>query len=162
MAQREEAWISTALLQVAEATGRSNNLDEVLSTVARITPMLVGVEWCAVFLHENDKFRIVEIEGVSEKIATAFKGYTFKKGDWEPLDRLRQDGQPVTIRPDMPQPLNAPMRIVGVEIAVLLPLYAKGEVMGALLIGQRDGVETAQQSQNRAGERYCESSGACH
>ncbi len=56
MAQREEAWISTALLQVAEATGRANNLDEVLSTVARITPLLVGVEWCAVFLHENDKF----------------------------------------------------------------------------------------------------------
>jgi len=141
MAQREEAWVSTALLQVAEATGRSTNLDDVLSTVARITPMLVGVEWCAVFLYENGCFRIVEIEGVSQKIAAAFKGFIFRTGDWEPLERLRQTGQPVMLDGTTPQPISAPMHITGVESAVLLPLYAKGEVMGALLIGQQDGAD---------------------
>src|SRR5206468_3404082 len=75
MAQKEEAWISTALLQVAEATGRSTNLDEVLGTVARITPLLVGVEWCAVFLANNQTFRIVEIEGVEPEIVSALKGF---------------------------------------------------------------------------------------
>ncbi len=141
MAQAEEAWVSNALLQVAEATGRAENLDAVLATVARITPMLTGVEWCAVFLHEKDRFRIVEIEGVTERILNAFKGYIFRKGDWIPLDQLQESGQPVTIRADTPQPANAPMRITNFGEAVLLPLYAKGEVMGALLIGQRDGVE---------------------
>lgn len=141
MAQREEAWVSTALLQVAEATGRATNLDEVLSTVARITPMLVGVEWCAVFLCEGDTFRIVEIEGTNNRVASAFLGHVFHKGEWEALDQLRQDGRPVMLTAESPQPINAPMRIEGVNQAVLLPLYAKGEVMGAMLIGQRDGVE---------------------
>ncbi len=141
MAQREEAWVSTALLQVAEATGRSTNLDEVLSTVARITPMLVGVEWCAVFLCEGDNFRIVEIEGANARITTAFTGHVFHKGEWDALEQLRQDGRPVMLTAESPQPINAPMRVVGVNQAVLLPLYAKGEVMGAMLIGQRDGVE---------------------
>jgi serine phosphatase RsbU (regulator of sigma subunit) len=83
----------------------------------------------------------VEIEGVAERIVNAFKGFIFQSGDWIPLDQLKASGQPVTIHPDTPQPVNAPMRITDFGEAVLLPLFAKGEVMGALLIGQRDGVE---------------------
>ena len=93
MAQREQAWIATALLQVAEATGRATNLDEVLGTVARITPMLVGVEWCAVFLNENKIFRVVEIEGAPSE-TSALIGHTFKPGEWQQLDVLIASGQP--------------------------------------------------------------------
>ena len=49
-AEREQAWISTALLQVAEATGHATSLEEVLDTVVRITPLLSGVERCGVML----------------------------------------------------------------------------------------------------------------
>ena len=46
-AAHEQAWISTVLLQVSEATQNLTNLNELLSTVVRITPMLVGVKACA-------------------------------------------------------------------------------------------------------------------
>jgi sigma-B regulation protein RsbU (phosphoserine phosphatase) len=140
-AQREEAWVSSALLQVAEATGHAANLDEVLSTVAQITPLLVGVEWCAVFLADSATFRVVEIEGVSPEIADKFKGYIFYDTDWPPLSTLRQTGKPVLIGPDTPQPIHQPMPLPKIRQAVLLPLYAKGGVTGALMLGQRDGTE---------------------
>jgi GAF domain-containing protein len=37
-AEREQAWISTALLQVAEATGRATSLEEILDTVCALRP----------------------------------------------------------------------------------------------------------------------------
>jgi serine phosphatase RsbU (regulator of sigma subunit) len=141
MAQREEAWVSNALLRVAEATGRATSLDEVLSTVAHITPELAGVEWCAVFLYENNQFRIVEIEGVEDDLAKSFHGHIFHDGDWALLTQLRISGQPIMIDRNTPAPTNMPTVIRDIGQAVLLPLYAKGEVMGALLIGQRTGVE---------------------
>src|SRR5260221_946554 len=141
MVQKEEAGVSTALLQVAEATGRSTNLDDFLATVARITPMLVGVEWCAVFLAKGDTFRVVEVEGVDSNISRALKGFVFKDTDWEPFRQLRQQGTPIVIERDTPRPQNVPVRLPRIEHAVLLPLYAKGEIMGAMFIGQRDGVE---------------------
>jgi len=140
-AQKEEAWISTALLQVAEATGQSTSLDEVLSTVARITPLLVGVEWCAVFLADSKSFRIVEIEGIEPEVRNALKGHVLRDSDWQPFISLRQHGKPVVIGRMTPTPQNVPVRLPSVSQAVLLPLYAKGEVMGAMLIGQRDSDE---------------------
>jgi GAF domain-containing protein len=142
MAQREQAWVSNALLQVAESTSRATSLDEVLSTVARITPGLAGVEWCAVFLDEDGVFRVVEIEGVrSAEVMQAFKGYTIHPTEWSPLVSLRDTGRPVLLDIDSPQPKNAPFHLNNISHAVLLPLYAKGELMGAMLIGQQDGTE---------------------
>src|SRR5260221_7755067 len=137
MAQKEEAWVSSALLQVAEATGRSTNLDDVLSTVARITPLLAGVEWCAVFLAAKGTFRIVENEGVDAQLSAPLKGYSFKDSDWEPFVKLRQEGRPVIIDPNTPAPVITPVQLPVINHAVLLPLYAKGMVMGAMLIGQQ-------------------------
>ncbi len=139
--QKEEAWVSTALLQVAEATGRSTNLDEVLATVARITPLLVGVEWCAVFLADSATFRLVEMEGVDPEMVKVLRGHVFYDMDWPPFVSLRTQGEPITIGSETPPPANLPINLPPVNQAVLLPLYAKGDVMGALLIGQRGDAE---------------------
>ncbi|HLY29207.1 MAG TPA: GAF domain-containing protein, partial [Aggregatilineales bacterium] len=141
MAQKEEAWISTALLQVAEATGRATNLDDVLRTVARITPLLVGVQWCAVFLANSDSFRVVEVEGADPELAEQLRGYTIKDADWEPLAHLRHAAKPVVIGSDTPRPANMNIQGPRIQQGVLLPLIAKGEVMGAMLIGQQGNVE---------------------
>lgn len=140
-AQKEEAWVSTALLQVAEATAQSTNLDEVLATVARITPLLVGVEWCSVFLADSATFRVVEIEGMEPEIVNALKGFVFYDTDWEPFARLRAEGKPIIITEETPSPTNLPVQLPRNRQAVLLPLFAKGDVMGALLIGQRTDAE---------------------
>ena len=52
-AAHDQAWISTVLLQVAEATQTLSSLDELLDTMARITPTLIGVNACVIFLWEN-------------------------------------------------------------------------------------------------------------
>ncbi len=141
MAQREEAWVSNALLQVAEATARATNLDEVLSTVARITPLLVGVEWSAVVLADDaNTFRIVEIAGPSAEVTGALTGLTLTPQSWPLLAQIKQDGQPVLIDSNTVQPANMPID-VNIGQGVILPLFAKGEVMGLLLIGQQDDSE---------------------
>lgn len=137
MAQKEEAWISTALLQVAEATGQATSPDEVLETVARITPLLAGVEWCAVFLSEDKHYRMVEVSGVSQKFIDAFEGFRIDPAHWEPLRDLIATGRPVILDATAPMPAGLPIEIEVVQ-AVLLPLFAKGMVIGTLLIGQRE------------------------
>src|SRR5260221_12165190 len=97
MAQKEEAWVSSALLQVAEATGRSTNLDDVLSTGARITPLLVGVEWCSVLLATNDTFRVVEIEGANAEATARLKVFIFKDSDGGPVGALRRERKAIII-----------------------------------------------------------------
>lgn len=141
MAQREEAWISTALLQVAEATARATTLDEVLSTVARISPLLVGVQWSAVLLADDSStFRVVEIAGIDAEMASALIGYTLTPVSWPLLAQIKQDGQPILINGGTPKPTDLPVDL-NIGQGLMLPLFAKGEVMGLLLIGQRGGSE---------------------
>lgn len=53
----EEAWMLTALLQVTEAisspTPNQDSLDDMLGRVARIVPLLAGVDVCSVWLQRN-------------------------------------------------------------------------------------------------------------
>jgi sigma-B regulation protein RsbU (phosphoserine phosphatase) len=141
MAQREEAWISTALLQVAEATARETTLDEVLHTVAQITPLLVGVEWSAVLLAEDDDtFRVVEIAGTDPDIGRALTGFTITPLTWPPLIQLKDERVPVLLDGSTPQPSDMPVEM-NIGSGVMLPLLAKGEISGLLLIGQQDDTE---------------------
>ncbi len=138
MAQREEAWISTALLQVAEATARASDLDEVLRTVAHITPLLVGVEWSAVLLAEEpDSFRVVEIAGADPEISNALLNYKLTPQTWPLLSQVRQNGHPLLIDSSTPPPTDLPTDF-NIGQGVILPLFAKGEINGLLLIGTRD------------------------
>ncbi|GAB4570447.1 MAG: hypothetical protein Kow0077_04580 [Anaerolineae bacterium] len=141
MAQREEAWVSTALLQVAEATARAETLDEVLRTVARITPLLVGVEWCGVLLAEQSQFRIVEVEGIPPELDRLYVGHTFQPHRWPPLQQLLETHRPVILdQHEIPLPSSADpgtASLPRIEQGIMLPLYVKGEIVGAMLIGQQ-------------------------
>ena len=55
IAQREEAWVNLALLQVAEAIGPLTDLDEISSVVARLAALFVGVDLCAMFLADKER-----------------------------------------------------------------------------------------------------------
>ena len=56
---QEQAYASAALLQVAQAVVSLNDLDEILGTIIRIMPILVGVERAA--LYQWDAERISSI-----------------------------------------------------------------------------------------------------
>ena len=68
---QEQAWISTILLQVAQATQSLTSLDELVGTIVRLTPMVVGIKGCALFLREpnSNRFTLFDLYGfeVNEK-----------------------------------------------------------------------------------------------
>ena len=66
--QEEEAYISVALLQVAQAIVSLNQLDEILGAIVRITPILVGVKRCIIYLFDetNMVFHPIQYFGFSK------------------------------------------------------------------------------------------------
>ena len=72
--QEEEAYISVALLQVAQAIVSLNKLDEILGTIVRITPILVGVKRCIIFLWDETELEF-----------TQSQYFGFSKSDLEPI-----------------------------------------------------------------------------
>lgn len=138
MAQKEEAWISTALLQVAEATGQAVSTEEVLKTVAKITPLLAGVEWCAVMLRDQEAFRVVEVSGIEQILVNRLIGVEAVIDQWPPLTELVTRGAPIIVSHEDIPASQLPLEVDFLQ-AVLLPLLAQGEVFGVLMIGQRMG-----------------------
>ena len=135
-AQREQAWVSTALLQVAEATARESELSEVLATVARLTLMLVGVDRCAVLLAEDDLFVLSAYERTDDEPVESLLR-SLRPGDWPRLVEMAAAQSPVVIAPDEPMP--EALRDLFEGVVILLPLLAKGKVEGALVVGQTPG-----------------------
>lgn len=140
-AQREQAWISAALLQVAEATARATELEEVLDTVARLTPLLVGVDRCAVFLREEGQFNLKAQAGAGEEITLADWANRLPQGlhptSCPRFGELLQTLEPVVL--DVEDTLPEALRAVFNGVVILLPLLAKGAVEGILLVGQAPG-----------------------
>jgi serine phosphatase RsbU (regulator of sigma subunit)/anti-sigma regulatory factor (Ser/Thr protein kinase) len=53
--QREEAYVSVALLQVAQAIVSLNDLNDILETITRIIPILAGVRRSGIFLYDEQR-----------------------------------------------------------------------------------------------------------
>jgi sigma-B regulation protein RsbU (phosphoserine phosphatase) len=144
-AQREQAWISTALLQVAEATARAAELDDVLATVARLTPMLVGVDRCAILLNAGDRWRMAAYsaggDGARDNETVAGIAARFPDGlalaGWGRFADLLARPDPLVLEPEDELPEG--LRELFIGVVILLPLLAKGEVEGVLMVGQAPG-----------------------
>jgi serine phosphatase RsbU (regulator of sigma subunit) len=95
-AAQEQAYASAALLQVAQAAANSKSLDETIGSVVRITPILVGVKACAIFLWEAGYFRPAQAYGLSEAAQAALLGRDFLPGDFPFLEAVRQ-GERMTV-----------------------------------------------------------------
>jgi phosphoserine phosphatase RsbU/P len=136
-AEREQAWVSTALLRVAEATTRASGVDEVLSTVVRITPMLSGVDRCAVLLWDSTQnaFRAAHEYGLDREQSRLFADLLIPPGEWDPLDELRELQVPIRVA----SPERQAQIVFGPGCLLALPLISRGQVAGAMLVGTQDG-----------------------
>ena len=132
-AEREQAWISTALLQVAEATGHATSLEEVLDTVVRITPLLSGVERCGVMLADGQPghFRMQAAFGV--EALDDFYALRLKPGDSLMLDQIFQTYKPMMRPSDGAR--DVLFKFMGPGDVLGLPLLAHGELNGVMWIG---------------------------
>jgi len=129
---QEQAYISTVLLEVAEATQSLTRLEDVLDTVVRLMPMLVGVERCAVFLWEEDCDAFVAREscGLSDKGGSLVGGVRMRPSEMPAFEELRRTREPVSLE-------RAPPGLEGFDSPLLMPLVAHGEVQGAMLVDYR-------------------------
>ncbi len=137
-AQKQQAWLSTALLQIADATSRLSDMDAVLTTVVRLTPLLVGVDRCAILLWDEDAetFFPAQTHGLNMELRAAFDRTLFPTGTVPALDVLRYDRTPLLINMDrdgllIPRPLR---ETYDIREMALLPLMAQGEFLGAMLV----------------------------
>ncbi len=131
-----QAWLSTILLQVAEASQSVNSIDELLSSMVRLTRLLVGIKKCAMFLWD---------EGRSAFILTAWYGLerkperTFFHEDEVPaFARLRATRNTLVIE-DAAAELNLPTAALsGTQgTLVMLPLQARDALLGAFLVAHQ-------------------------
>lgn len=90
---QEQAYASAALLQVAQAVVSLNDLDEILGTIVRILPILVGVERVALYQwnNENESFLPAQQYGLDEKDEEAFWSRPFTQGEFAFLDLCRDE-----------------------------------------------------------------------
>src|SRR5688572_1091918 len=93
-AAQEQAYASAALLQVAQAVVSLNDVDEILGTIIRILPILVGVERAALYQWDSEKdvFRPSQQYGLSEEDEQAFWSRSFAPGEFAFLDSCRGSG----------------------------------------------------------------------
>jgi len=141
-AAHEQAWISTVLLQVAEATQSFTSLNDLLDTVVRITPMLVGVGACLLYILDDDNtFVPAAASGLGSEQRAEFERWRFAPGDTPALDRLIVDRHPVILSnfEDDQRLLNilsAPSSNTTeeVDLLVLVPLLARDELLGVILV----------------------------
>ena len=141
-AAQEQAWVSTAMLQVAEATQSLTSLHQVLQAVVRLAPMLVGADRCAILLWDERAGGFVPgaAYGLDPAQQAAFDRWRVAPGDVPAFDLLRLDKAPIAIQDVATDPRLAGSGVpaFGFGALLLLPLLARGKVVGAMLFDCRN------------------------
>lgn len=137
----EQVWVSTVLLQVADATQSIEDLNELLSTVVSITPMLVGVKACAVYLaNQEGLFFPAAVSGIQPESQAEFERSRFNVRDLPALEHLWHERRPTILNRQGEDLRLAALFPPGVargeifDLLVLVPLLAHTEILGALLV----------------------------
>ncbi len=142
-ARQEEAYVSAALLQVAQAVVSLNELDAILGAIVRITPMLVGVEWCTILLWSDEE----QVFETMQAYGGPPSGHIFALGEFPLLDGVREGNQLIVLHgleeiqllvPEQWLAELSEQRMDGVGVLVGAPLSVKGNVLGVMLIGEMD------------------------
>jgi serine phosphatase RsbU (regulator of sigma subunit)/putative methionine-R-sulfoxide reductase with GAF domain/anti-sigma regulatory factor (Ser/Thr protein kinase) len=149
---QEQAYASAALLQVAQAVVSLSDIDEILGTIVRIMPILVGVERTAIYSWDESAglLRPAQEYGIPDELhATLWK--TFEAGEFPLLTEAIQQGQMVmcqdarlgpeswlTVCPCSNEELQA-VTYSDDRLLVALPLMLKGETYGVLLVEEAIG-----------------------
>ena len=169
--QQEEAYISVALLQVAQAIVSLNQLDEILGSIVRITPILVGVKRCIIYLWDSkdQAFHQSESYGFSKNDLSAL-GQVFKANEFPFIEAILQSNQIIyhpMIHPglqvtwneiapgdyqvveriisdseeDVSIRLDDKSLLIRERLLIGFPLSVKGDMLGVMLIEEEDPIK---------------------
>lgn len=150
---QEQAYASAALLQVAQAVVSLNDLDEILASVTRIMPILVGVKRVALYRWDAERmsFTVSHAYGFSEKEEVIMTEKEFHAGMFPFLDAAREQNLLIThplkpnampkswlrIKPEVHAKREA--HVFNAErLLMALPLSIKNDLFGVLLIEEAE------------------------
>jgi serine phosphatase RsbU (regulator of sigma subunit)/putative methionine-R-sulfoxide reductase with GAF domain len=137
-AERQQAWLSTALLQVADSMSHLTDLDEVLRTIVRLTPILAGVDRCAILLWDEDLeiFAPAQSHGLTPDLRATFETLTFLPEKIPALDLVRWGKAPVLVRSSDEPALIPPQMAETLDIQemLMIPLLTQGELLGVMFV----------------------------
>ncbi len=136
--REEETWVSTVLLQVAEAVGEQTTVEETIGSVVRIVPLLVGVSRCTIFLLDRATGEFCTEEGYSTARGTApgLDGLCLRPSDVPLLARIMASKAAVVV-PDEEIETWIPADLVrsfGIRHLAAFPLVARGEIRGCMAV----------------------------
>ena len=136
-AQQEEAWVNTVLFQVAAAVNSLIDLNEILDTIARLVPMLVGVESCIILIWDEarEQFRPGPSFGINEMGRGLLETLALDQSEFDDItpklaDKLSPTGTYYVIQ--LPSWLE---KVLSTERAFAFPLNARGQLVGAMVVG---------------------------
>lgn len=151
---QEQAYASAALLQVAQAVVSLSDLDEILTTIVRIMPILVGVDSSLLYLWESAKASLVPYEeyGLTEDEEVEFWENDFMAGESRLLDAVRSENRLIAIPVDPEDTIQdwMKMRLLSEEqenealgsnqqLLLAVPLLIKNDLFGILVVIEAPG-----------------------
>ena len=155
---QEQAYASAALLQVAQAVANSNNLDETIGSIVRITPILVGVKACALYLLEEEHFHPTQSYGFSDEAQALLWNRDFTPGDFPLLDAVCEGAQMVVgllppeisdswLDPELARTEQETFYALQTADHLLIgfPLMIKNDLFGVLLVEEDSGARRFRQ-----------------
>ncbi|MCE9644862.1 MAG: GAF domain-containing protein [Chloroflexi bacterium] len=148
---QEQAYASAALLQVAQAVVSLNDLDEILGSITRILPILVGVHRVALYRWDSEKesFLASHEYGYSDEEETSMTEKEFKLGSFPLLDYAREQNRMITqtilpgaeptswleISPEITS--EADLLTAG-RLLMAVPLSIKNDMFGVMVIEEAE------------------------
>jgi serine phosphatase RsbU (regulator of sigma subunit)/putative methionine-R-sulfoxide reductase with GAF domain len=146
-AAQEQAYASAALLQVAQAVVSLNDLDEILGSITRIMPILVGVQRVALYRWDAERgsFTTSHEYGFSEDEEFAMTEKEFRLGDFPLLDFVSGQNhmQAVSLKPEadpmswleiQPEVLGEADVANADRLLIAVPISIKNDMFGIMLI----------------------------
>lgn len=141
-AAHEQAWISTVMLQVTDATQKITDLRDLVETVVRITPTVAGVGACMLYLYEEGVFVPAAAAGLNPEQQYEFERWRFTDQDVPALARILEEHNPTLLDEGTDDLRMASNLFVGLDgnylltedLYILVPLLAREEVLGVMLL----------------------------
>ncbi|TLN16747.1 GAF domain-containing protein, partial [bacterium] len=135
---QEQAWVSTVLLQVSEACQALDSVADLLDTMTRLTPLLVGIKNCAIFLFDANRqaFELKSLYGIE---GLDKDNLLFYESEAPGFQQLRNSQAPVIITDAKRELLLSEAALSGDNgTLVLIPLMTRQEIIGAMLVGHQN------------------------
>jgi serine phosphatase RsbU (regulator of sigma subunit)/putative methionine-R-sulfoxide reductase with GAF domain len=151
---QEQAYASAALLQVAQAVVSLSDLDEILSNIIRIMPILVGVDRCVLYLWDVDKkaFCPYEEYGLSEDDENVFWENDYPLTASPLLDAAREQARLLAVpviemesiqdwmeKEPPGESLESDALSSNQQLLLTVPLLIKNDIFGVLLVHEAPG-----------------------